>query len=292
MKKMIYIQSNDQQKIGALVAKYSFEKHLTDKSIKVELIETENYNQLMSKSGKLHLRKGAKSRWKNDLQNFTSLRFMPPELMGYEGRTLVVDPDVFALVDVTQLFTMDMQEKSIWARKITTGDTYYWASSVMLLDCEKLRHWNWKNDFEEMFTFKRDYREWMNLDLEDQSAIGELEPKWNDNDHLDEETCLLHTTSRITQPWKTGLPIDFSISEKKRPTDFKSRLLYKLGLKIDPNEPLAGCYKPHFDKNQEVLFYTLLKEAIEAGSITTKEVKVAMKNKNVRPDSLELLKTV
>ena len=40
-----------------------------------------------------------------DLQSFTPLRFMPPQLMGYEGRAIVIDPDVFAVGDVYELLT-------------------------------------------------------------------------------------------------------------------------------------------------------------------------------------------
>ena len=49
---------------------------------------------------------GVKRNWRNDdLQSFTPLRFMPPELMGYQGRAVVVDPDVFAVGDVFELLT-------------------------------------------------------------------------------------------------------------------------------------------------------------------------------------------
>ena len=40
--------------------------------------------------------------------------------------------------------------------------------------------------------------------------IGPLEPGWNDFDHLGPGTKLLHNTRRMTQPWKTGLPVDFT----------------------------------------------------------------------------------
>ncbi len=292
MKKKIFIQANEKQFIGAKVAEYSFQKKMSDQSIEVELMMAENSPLLLSKSGQLHLRKGVKTKWKNDLQNFTTLRFMPPELMEYTGRALVVDPDVFALVDVAQLFEMDMNGKAILARKIYSDDADYWASSVMLLDCSKLTHWVWAKDFEKIFTYERDYRSWMNLDYEDQVAIGELDQKWNDYDHLDSETCMLHTTSRRTQPWKTGLPIDFSISEKKRPKGFFSQVLFQLGLKIDSNEPQQGLYLPHPDKNQEIFFYQLLKEAIDLKRISKREIEEAIKMKNVRPDSFEIMKTI
>jgi hypothetical protein len=292
MIKKIFIHTNEKQLIGAKVSQYSFEKKLTDKNIEVNFIKTSQYPFLIKKEGKLHLRKGIKSIWRNDLQNFTPLRFLAAELMNFEGRALVIDPDVFANVDASPLFEMDMRGKSILARKIRSNNSHYWASSVMLLDCAKLKHWKWQEDFQKLFTFERDYRSWMNLEYEDQSSIGELEKRWNDFDHLDNETCFLHTTSRITQPWKTGLPIDFSVSEKTKPKTLLSNISYKLGFKIDFSKPKDGHYLPHPDKSQEKFFYTLLKEAIDSGIISNNEINDAIKAKNVRPDSFDILKSV
>ena len=42
---------------------------------------------------------------------------MPPGLMGYEGRSVVIDPDIFAVADVWELLTRDMQGKAILARR-------------------------------------------------------------------------------------------------------------------------------------------------------------------------------
>src|SRR5262249_48606740 len=44
--------------------------------------------------GQSYLREGERAVWRyDDLQSFTPLRFLPPELMGHRGRALVVDPD-------------------------------------------------------------------------------------------------------------------------------------------------------------------------------------------------------
>ena len=84
------------------------------------------------------------------------------------------------------------------------------ASSVMLLDCAKLRHWRFEENFAEMFKpSKRDYMDWVSLKLEDPATIGLLENQWNDFDNLTEQTKLLHNTKRKTQPWKTGLKVDY-----------------------------------------------------------------------------------
>ena len=83
----------------------------------------------------------------------------------------------------------------------------------MLLDCAKLTHWRTAEQFDEMFESKRDYMDWICLKLEPRETIGLLEPEWNDFDHLAENTKLLHNTKRWNQPWKTGLPVDFTPAE-------------------------------------------------------------------------------
>src|SRR6185312_9415320 len=135
--------------------------------------------------GRVFLRNGAKRPWTNDdLQSFTPLRFMPPELMNYQGRALVIDPDVFAAGDVNELLDRDMDGKAILARPRPghNDDPNYIATSVMLLDCARLRHWNLRQNFEELFAFTRDYENWITLADEPRETIGMLEPVWNDFD--------------------------------------------------------------------------------------------------------------
>jgi hypothetical protein len=61
-----------------------------------------------------------------------------------------------------------------------------------------------------MFAGKLDYEDWIILANEPRENIGFLESEWNDFDRLTPRTKMLHNTRRITQPWKTGLPIDFT----------------------------------------------------------------------------------
>jgi len=67
-----------------------------------------------------------------------------------------------------------------------------------------------------MFQFKRDYKDWIVLRHESPDNIGILEDEWNDFDHLTARTKMLHNTKRKTQPWKTGLPVDFTPADKLR----------------------------------------------------------------------------
>ena len=59
---------------------------------------------LTSKEGRKYIRKELEETWRNDtLQSFTPLRFLPPQLMNYKNRVLVVDPDVFALKNIKEI---------------------------------------------------------------------------------------------------------------------------------------------------------------------------------------------
>jgi hypothetical protein len=288
MKPCIFIHTNEKQIVGALVSKYSFERFTSDKNaFDVKLIHTRNYPFLTAHEGRLYLRGGLKREWKNeDLQSFTVLRFMPPELMNYEGRSIVVDPDVFCVADVMPLVIRDMQGKAIMAR--SRGGSKNFASSVMLLDNAKLKEWQVERNFEEMFAFKRDYSDWIDLKLEPQDSIGTLENVWNDFDRLAPETRLIHNTHRRTQPWKTGLKVDFRPAERADSLD-PSNLFHRVRRALFGEYGLLGHYKSHPDRNQERLFFALLKECYEKGIVTKEMIGEQMRLNHVRHDALEIM---
>ena len=91
----IYIQSNKYQKLASMVSKYSFERF----GHEVEIMNVEENNFLSDKLNHEILRKGKKTIYRNDLQSFTLLRFLAPQLNNYKDKILVIDPDIFALKD-------------------------------------------------------------------------------------------------------------------------------------------------------------------------------------------------
>lgn len=299
MKPVYYIHSNHKQIVGAIVAQYSVEKATRHAdAFDVKIIELKDYPQLRSRNGRPFLREGVWPQWNNeDLQSFTPLRYLPPQLMNYEGRSVVVDPDVFATGDVWDLLNRDMGGKAILARRIYPNKNRkpYWASSVMLLDNAKLAHWKWEQALDEMFAGKRDYRDWISLDLEDQDAMGELEEQWNSFDKLEADTRLLHNTGRNTQPWKAGLPIDylpkkpqkepppvFGVIPRKRYDAFMARVK---GQVYAPQ----GFYIEHPDPKQERFFFQLLQECIDTGRVTHAMLKSEIRRNHVRHDLYDVL---
>ena len=269
-------------------------RHFSENSDKfdVKFIETKDHDFLLAKEGEYFLRDGVKREWRNnDLQSFTPLRFMPPELMGYKGRAVVIDPDVFAVSDVWDLLNRDMDGKAIMCRprnRVRPNINGPLASSVMLLDCAKLTHWKAEDQFNEMFEGRRDYKKWITLMYEDRSTIGLIENSWNDLDVLNQRTKMLHTTKRWTQPWKAGLPIDFVPRDGLTPF-LPTGLAMWARRKIFGDYAFLGHYKPHPDKNQEDLFFGLLQECLDEGSVTEDMVRHEMLSDHVRKDAADVL---
>ena len=287
----VFIQTNDRQRMVAEVAAYSLRRaSRRPEAFDVQIMRREEHAFFDAREGDLYLRDGGRRPWRNDdLQSFTPLRFMPPELMGYRGRALVMDPDIFALGDVLELLERDMRGKAVLCRAASgaKGRAGYWATSVMLLDCEKLTHWRCGEQFEEMFRFERDYTRWLSLRDEDPATLGPLEDEWNDFDHLSERTKLLHNTRRWTQPWKTGLPVDFTPSERTRrfpPLGWMRQARRRL---LGPHR-LAGRYRSHADPRQEAVFFGLLRECLEEGVLAEERVREEMRRSHLRPDAFEV----
>jgi hypothetical protein len=292
-KPCVFIHVNHKQILGAHVGEKSL-RYFSRNNDKfdVKFIETKDHPFLLAKEGKMFLRTGVWRKWRmNDLQSFTPLRFMPPELMGYAGRALVIDPDVFAVSDVWELLNRDMHGNAILCRprsKTRPSINGPLASSVMLLDCSKLKHWKVEEQFNEMFEGERDYKKWITLMYENRASIGLIENSWNDLDVLNKRTKMLHTTKRWTQPWKAGLPIDFVPADKFEPFPVFGWLLY-LRRKLFGDYSFLGHYKPHPDKNQEDLFFALLQECLNDGTVTEEMVQQEMLLDHVRKDALTVL---
>ncbi|MEK7194221.1 MAG: glycosyltransferase [Patescibacteria group bacterium] len=276
----IFIHTNDKQGLGALLAKFAIEKHLPkDSLIKIEILNVDDLQEFKNFAGKRYLRGGREISYDpNDLQSFTLSRFMPPEKMKYEGRSIVIDPDIFAIGDISPLMNMDLQGKPLAACRKKDA----WDTSVMVMDNSKLKHWKIKDFLSALEKKQTDYIDIMSLKFEPE--IKELSRDWNSLDKLDKDTHMLHTTNRLTQPWKTGLQIDFTINP-----------LPKI-FGIIPREPIHKLlgkypthYLPHPNKNVEQFFIDLIKESYQAGAITMKEITKAVENKNVRTDLLKLV---
>jgi hypothetical protein len=281
MRPTVVIHTNDKQMLGALVSAHSFRRNSAKPgSFDVRIVTVSDFPELRER-GHSFMRGGHVRAWDpEDLQSFTPVRFAIPGLLGYDGLALVTDPDVFAVGDVAELFGRDLHGKAIWCtprpgyHKITDP----LATSVMLLDNSKLKHWRFAEDLRALWAHEVDYLDWINLKREDLATIGLLEPEWNDFDHLTPATKLLHNTKRRTQPWKTGLPIDFTFKERGL-LNFAHPIVRKL----------APINTRHPDQRQEAYFYALLADALDSGAVAKEQVEKEVRLGHVRPDSEALI---
>lgn len=278
MKPTVFIQANARQLLGAKISAHSYKRaSARPDSFDVKVMRVDDFPRLTQR-GQSILRAGRVRAWDpDDLQSFTPLRFAPPTLMEFEGRALVTDPDCFGVGDVADLLERDMRGKAIMAvpRPGHNRQADYIATSVMLLDTAKLKHWQFDADLDGLFGHRFDYIDWIELKREDRSTIGFLEPEWNDFDRLTERTGILHTTKRRTQPWKTGLPVDYTLRERG-PFDFLRRWSRR-------------HYEAHPDPRQEAFVYSLLADLMDTSAVTREELKDEMAANHVRHDSLQLV---
>lgn len=277
-KNTVFIHANPRQMLGARISAHSYRRNArVPGSFDIRILDISQFPRL-TRTGQTILRGGHVRPWDpDDLQSFTPLRFAPPQVMGFEGLAVITDPDIFGVGDVGELFERDLQGKPIWAvpRPGHNGQADYIATSVMLLDCARLNHWDFDQDLDDLFAHRFDYVDWIELKREDRSTIGALGPEWNDFDKLTPRTKLLHTTKRRTQPWKTGLPVDYTLRESG-PLDFFRRLR-------------SRRYGQHPDQNQEALVFSLLAEMVDSGAMTKTELVEEMAANHIRHDSLDLI---
>ena len=94
MKPCVLIHTTHRKYIGALVSAHSIKRNSKNSDqFEVKVINHQDYGFFFEHEGQPYLRDGVERHWRNDdLQSFTPLRFMPPELMDYQGRAVVVDP--------------------------------------------------------------------------------------------------------------------------------------------------------------------------------------------------------
>ena len=292
MRHRVYIHTNGRQMLGAIVARHALKRNSRNaENFEVEIIHTDDHPFLSAREGQPFRRGGVNRPWRNnDLQSFTPLRFMPPELMGYEGRAVIMDPDIFAVGDIWELLTRDMQGKAIVCR-LRSGPKKFlgcFASSVMLLDCAKLTHWNCREMFDGLFEFRHDYMDLISLKLEPRESIGLFEDYWNDFDRLNGETRLLHNTRRITQPWKTGLPVDFTPADSF-PLFPPIGWVMRWRRRLFGDHALLGRYVRHPDPKQEAMFFNLLRECLETGQVSEEFIRGEMEKSHLRNDAFEHL---
>ncbi len=277
MKKVAFIHTNNKQILGALIAKHAIESRLPHGSdVSVRILNVDELPLFQSFHGTKYTFAPNDTRTYNreDLQSFTLSRFMPPKEMGYDGIAIVIDPDIFALTNIEELFQIPMNGHAVLACKKKDA----WDTSVMLMDCSKLRHWNIETILTDLKARRRTYMDLMTLH-DETASVGELSRVWNHLDEYTDETKIIHMTGRLTQPWRTGLPIDFTRNPAKK--------LFG----IIPREPILklmgkypSTYQKHPNPRIEKLFFDLAKAALKDGAFSKEDIKKELSLGHVRKD--------
>ena len=277
----LFIQANNRQLLGALLSKYSIER-TASKPIEVTILNVNEIPAFTNFEG-VKFKHGVDIRTYSieDGQSFTLSRFMPPELVGFTGKVVVIDPDVFAVQDMTGLFDVELSDAAIASCKKTGGDK--WDTSVMLLDASKLT-WKISEILAKLKSFEMTYNTVMRRLWNDPKVV-ELSREWNTLDEIRPTTKMIHYTNQNTQPWKTGLPIDFySKGDTQRffgiiPKRFLRRLV----------RPAARTYQPHPDEKAAAFFFSLVRDALKNGVITRDMIDEQVRSGYLRSDIARLI---
>jgi hypothetical protein len=293
-KPTIVIHTNDAQLVPARVGAHS----LKSRSKHPELFDVRLLR--LEDTPHLYRRNGQRFAWwdldaptvfsRRNTQSFSALRRMVPALLGFLGRALVLDPDVFAVGDVWELLSRDMNGKAILCcqKPVWRDGRRLYSSAVMLLDCGKLTHWQWEREIDDIFRGVVPLGPWLSLLDESPERIGLLEDEWNHCDTLTDRTKLLHNTEILTQPWKTGLPADYHEHAPRWPPPLERlrRIARRL---VARGTDSSLFYRPHPDLRQERRFFTLLKECVDEGIVTRESLRRAIRRNYLRKDTFALL---
>ena len=144
---------------------------------------------------------------------FSFARFAIPQLAGYRGRALYLDPDMQVFKDIRSLWSLPFDRAKVIIQdhipeeaqekegKAGAPKERIKQTAVMLLDCDAL-------DWDPVKIIQGLGGEYSYEDLVYQLCI--LRPdeirytipfEWNSLEFWNENTCLLHYTDMLTQPW-------------------------------------------------------------------------------------------
>ena len=262
----IYIQSNRFQQIAAKVSAETFNSF----GHTPKIIYVEDFKEITKYFGSTYLRKGKKVIFKDDLQSFTLLRFLISGLVNSKKPIMIIDPDIFAIKNPISILDSFKDSNKIYCTFINNNP----RTEVMLLNPEK-KFWNFEKILKDLFDLKIDYDDLFKLKFLNHNSFEELNIKYNSLDQINNETVLLHTTNRKTQPWKEGLKIDFEIHASK----FNIIINYlkkTIGLKY--NEDIIGkYYKQHPDKKVINYLVKIFNKAYKKKIITKEELLNSVK---------------
>ncbi|MEP5764919.1 MAG: glycosyltransferase [Halieaceae bacterium] len=144
---------------------------------------------------------------------FSFARFAIPALCNYEGRAIYMDADMLVFKDIRSLWEIPFDTAKIIVQEEISSDNQHVSKlgapgkrkkqcAVMVLDCAAL-DWNVDDIVRGMDDDKYNYDELLHdicILKEDEINYG-VPFYWNSLEKHDSETCLIHYTDMLTQPW-------------------------------------------------------------------------------------------
>ena len=266
----VYITSNRYQNLAAKVAAYSFSRF----GYETQIINVEDFDKIKSNFKKKYLKKGKIKIFEDDLQSFTFLRFLIPSHFKSKDLILIIDPDIFAIKDPSDLIKEFKQKNHIHCTFLNEKP----RTELMLVDPNNI-DWNFDEIINKIFNFKLDYNDLFSLNFNSKNKIEKIDNKFNELDKIKDSSVILHTTQRITQPWKLGLKVDFQ-------KNYSIKILLKNYLKkflfMNHNKKVtSNKYIKH--ENEDVLNFvnSIFLEAYEKKIINLDEIKDSINQKYI-----------
>ena len=191
----VFIGTDDTQTIPTAVLRHSI---LTRTNAPVEFRELHNLNT------------GLEDKF---YTGFSFYRWGIPLVRNFEGRAIYIDADIVVLCDITELWQLPLNGHSHLVRPRPRfrldhfrikrlGGAY---ASVMLIDCARAQHWDFRTWCKRAVEDKQFYRDtmWCLPGSETSKMRGDLPAIYNDLDHHDpNRTKIIHYTDLPNQPWK------------------------------------------------------------------------------------------
>lgn len=147
--------------------------------------------------------------------NFGFVRFLVPQMNGYQGKAVYLDADQLVFTDIHELADALDDHHSIALVNAPVGTFgakpvgQHNQTSVMALNCAKLGDWIPDTMFNHVVPNRAElqagqihYRDFMMLSWFDQSQIQPVDPRWNHFNIVEPDTKLTHFSYVRSQPWK------------------------------------------------------------------------------------------
>jgi len=185
----VFVGTDAAQMLGVRMLQYSIDK-FSSMDISVEPLDWT----------RMPVPKEPKNRSKT---GFSFCRFDIPRLCDYSGRGVYMDADMQVFADITELWTLPMQDADLLYALTHPSQGRTPQTSVMLLNCEALK-WDVDDIIRGLDEVRYSYKELMSdLCIVKPGRTKPLIPYWWNSLEIYEpgRTSLIHYTDMVTQPW-------------------------------------------------------------------------------------------